>query len=165
MTSQSDQHTLPYGRTAAGDASRWYIGHLFTFLAQSQDTSGQLAVFDTLIRRGLEPPPHTHSREDEAYLVLDGHLTFIVGGQTIEAGPNTFVWLPRDLQHSFACDTEQSRAIILLTPAGLEAAFQELSEPAARPELPPVPAGPPDVERLLRTFGQYGVTFAAPPAS
>lgn len=153
----------PYRRAAGPEASRWYLGHLFTFLADAGDTGGQFALFDSLIRKGLEPPPHTHSREDEGYFVIEGHMTFFAGNQTFEASPGAFVWLPRDVQHGFSCDTETARAVILLTPGGLEEAFRTLSEPAPRPELPPVPAGPPDIERLLRVFGEYGVMFPPPP--
>jgi quercetin dioxygenase-like cupin family protein len=163
VVQQPTPASRPYARAAGGDLSRWYGGHFFTFLARAQDTGGQLALFDTLIRKGLEPPPHTHSREDEGYYLLDGHMTFVAGDQTLEAAAGTFVWLPRGVQHGFTCDTDEARTIVLVMPAGLEAVFHALSEPAGQLALPPMPEGPPDVERMIRLFGEHGVTFAAPP--
>jgi uncharacterized cupin superfamily protein len=58
------------------------------------------------------------SIEEETFYVLEGEMTFSVGGQTIKATPGTMVCLPRDVAHSFVIDSEQVRMLILLTPAG-----------------------------------------------
>jgi hypothetical protein len=61
---------------------------------------------------------------------------------------------------------EHGRTLVLITPAGLEEAFKQLSEPAQAPTLPPPPEGPPDVEQLrqaLAVFEAYGLEFAVPP--
>lgn len=155
--------STPYIRRANADASIWYVGHLFTFLAESRDTDGQFSLIDAVIRQGLEPPPHTHQHEDESYVILEGNITFSVGDQTFMAGPGDMVFLPRGIQHGFRLDTPQARALILINPAGLEAAFREMGEPAQAFALPPVPAGPPDIPRMLAVFGQRGVRFAPPP--
>jgi len=152
-------------RRAGGDASVWYAGHLFTFLVESDDSGGQFSLIDALIRRGMEPPPHTHQHEDELYVVLEGQMTFTVGGKTLVAGPGDTVFLPRGVQHGFQLGTAEARALIWITPAGLEAAFRALSEPAQALTLPPLPVTPLDVPRLLAIFDAHAITFAPPTES
>jgi quercetin dioxygenase-like cupin family protein len=159
-----DTTNAPYIRRVGGDASIWYVGHLFTFLAESHDTGGQFSLLDMIIRQGLEPPPHTHQHEDESYYILDGNITFMVGHQTFDAQSGDFVYLPRGVQHGFRLITPQARALVWINPASLEAAFREMGEPAQTLALPPVPAGPPDIARMLTVFGRYGVQFAPPSA-
>ncbi|MEW6636507.1 MAG: cupin domain-containing protein [Actinomycetota bacterium] len=101
---------------------------------------------EVVARKGTEPPPHTHSREDEAYLIQEGEMAFHVGGETIEAGPGDYVWLPRGVRHAPVLKTERVRVVILITPAGLEEAFKQMSEPAGSATLPPPPETPPDEE-------------------
>lgn len=158
-------HTLgtAFIRRAGGAASVWYAGHLFSFLAESDDTGGQFSLIDARIRRGLEPPPHTHQHEDELFVVLEGQMIFTVGGKTLVAGPGDAVFLPRGIQHGFELGTSEARALIWMTPAGLEAAFRDLSEPAEALTVPPAPIAPPDVPRLLAIFNAHEVAFAPPP--
>jgi hypothetical protein len=48
----------------------------------------------TIIEVGLPPgemiPPHTHAREDECTFVLEGELTFDVGGEIVVAPARSF---------------------------------------------------------------------------
>ena len=81
--------------------SVWYNGWLMTFLATGEETQGQFALIEAVGRRGDVPPPHIHHREEETFYVLEGEMTFSVGGQTIKATPGTMVCLPRDVAHSF----------------------------------------------------------------
>ena len=84
-----------YERHASRENSMWYRGDLFTFLAEGKDTNGRFTLIEFAPKRGLEPPPHTHSNEDEAYYVIEGELTFTVGDTVIEAKAGSFVMLPR----------------------------------------------------------------------
>src|SRR5215469_16185489 len=119
------------------DRSVWYSGQLMTFLAAAEDTQGKFALIDAVARRDNDPPPHIHRREEETFCVLEGEMTFSVGGQTIKATPGTMVCLPRDVAHSFVIDSEQVRMLILLTPAGFEGWFKEFSVTAPAMALPP----------------------------
>ena len=157
------KHTKPYSRRLGGEASYWSLGLLQTFLAEGKDTDERFSLGEGLAPKGAEPPPHTHTREDEAYYILEGELTFRVGGQPVEVGPGDYVWLPRGVEHSFEIKTEQARALVLFTPAGMEEAFKQLGEPAKSATLPPPPEGPPDVEGIVDVFKAYGVEFAPPP--
>ena len=56
------QSTRPFARAAAPGTSWWYSGCLVTSLAEADETAGQISVVDVVIRKGMEPPPHTHTR-------------------------------------------------------------------------------------------------------
>jgi quercetin dioxygenase-like cupin family protein len=145
------------------DRSVWYNGWLMTFLATGEETQGQFALIEAVGRRGNDPPPHIHRREEETFYVLEGEMTFSVGGQTIKATPGTMVCLPRDVAHSFVIDSEQLRVLNLYTPAGLEGWFKELSVPAPAMTLPlqvEVPYS--DLQRMLETSPRYGLEFVLP---
>jgi mannose-6-phosphate isomerase-like protein (cupin superfamily) len=43
------------------------------------------------------PGRHVHTREDEGIYVVRGVLTVEVGQDRYEVGPESFVWLPRDV--------------------------------------------------------------------
>ena len=145
------------------DRSVWYSGQLMTFLATAEDTQGEFALIEAVARRGNDPPPHIHHREEETFYVLEGEMTFSVGGQTIKATPGTMVCLPRQVAHSFVIDSEQVRMLILLTPAGFEGWFKEFGVPAPAMTLPPqieVPYS--DIQRMLEAGPRYGIEFVKP---
>ena len=95
--------------------------------------------------------------------MLEGEMTFSVGGQTIKATPGTMVCLPRRVAHSFVIDSEQSRALILLTPAGLEGLFKTFSVPAPALTLPPAAEVPySEIQRMIEVSPQYGIEYVLP---
>ena len=142
------------------DHSVWYNGALMTFLATGEDTHGQFALIEAVARRGNVPPPHIHHREDEIFYVLEGEIVVSVGDRTIKGTAGTMVFLPRDVRHSFTIESEQSRMLILLTPAGLEGWFKEFSVPATAMTLPP--ADEPEyreLQSMLEAAPRYGLEF------
>ena len=142
------------------ERSVWYNGSLMTFLATGEDTHGQFALIEAVARKGNVPPPHIHHREDEIFYVLEGEIVVSVGDRTIKGTPGTMVFLPRDVAHSFTIESEESRMLILLTPAGLERWFKEFSVPAQAMSLPPAdePAYG-EVQRMLEAAPRFGIEF------
>ena len=151
--------TEPFARAAALGESWWYGGCLITSLAEGRETAGQMSAVDAVVRKGMEPPPHLHTREDEGFCIVSGVWTFQIGDETIEASPGTFVWAPRGVLHSWTVDADGARAFILTTPGGhLEAMFEPFSEPAATLELPPVPDNLP-FDTMLAHDRELGVVY------
>ena len=153
MTVPTSSH---FARGPGGERMRSFLGTPLTFLIDSADTGGAYSLMEAILRPGEEPPPHVHTTEDEAYYILDGAWTFRCGATSTEAGPGSLVFLPRHLQHSFTVHAEAARALVLISPGGLDAAFHELSRPEDAAEAPPL-------GQVLETFGRYGVQFPAPP--
>jgi len=143
-------------------APLWHMGCLFRWHATAEDTGGAYALAEIELRPGTEPPPHTHTHEEESFYILEGQIDFTIDGKLSQARAGELVILPRGLSHAFQVRSERARALLCITPGGLEQAFLATSEPAPRAELPPIPEGPPPaalIERVLSTHAARGVRF------
>jgi hypothetical protein len=56
-----------YKRSPALTNSTWYKGILVSQEAATADNNGAFDLVLSKMRRGTEPPPHVHSREDEFF--------------------------------------------------------------------------------------------------
>ncbi len=140
----------------------WFLGTLMTLKATGATTRQALGLIEQVLPPGFAQPPHVHHGEDEAFYILDGHLTFTCGERTWDAPAGTFVFLPRDIVHGFrVVGNQPARLLQFNMPAGLEQMFAEAGEPALELTLPPV--GPPQVDRLLAAMARYNVEIAGPP--
>ncbi|MGB9746876.1 MAG: cupin domain-containing protein [Bacteroidales bacterium] len=139
--------------------SYWYIGHLMSILISSKDTNGSFSLIHGFEIKGLEPPPHIHTREDESFYILEGEINYMVNNEIFNAGRGDWVFLPRNIQHSFQVQSDQAEVLIHLSPGGFEEYFKEMSEPAKALVIPPRPQGPPDVKKIVETASKYGVKF------
>src|SRR5829696_2581035 len=157
--------TAQYALRADVESSVWYLGGMFTVLADSEETGGQYGLIESLSPKGTEPPRHVHSREDETFYLLEGEITFYIGEETYEAISGTFVSAPRGLPHSYTFDTDVIRMLVLVTPGGFEEFFRppQSSEPAQALEIPPPSDTPPDVPALVAALEQHGVEVVGPP--
>lgn len=153
----------PFALPPGGGDARWYLGALLEWKARAGATGGAFSLVEVTVQPGTEPPLHVHAHEDEAYIVLNGRITFQVGDERVDAQPGSFVFLPRGVPHGFAVRSEVARAVLLLTPGGLESFFDGWSEPARERTLPPLPDGPPDVAGLTRDLAARGVEVVGPP--
>ena len=92
--------------------------------ASGRSTGGSLTVIEITVDQG--PPKHTHTREDESIYVFTGALQVECGEDTFEAGPGSFVFLPRNLAHTFRSVGDPATALLIVTPGGLDEYFAEL---------------------------------------
>ena len=153
----------PFARTPATDNSVWYVGHLFSFLADAADTGGRFSAMEILVWRGGEPPMHVHHAEDEAFYVLGGRFTFHVGNQVLPAPTGSLAFLPRDIPHGFVCHEETGRLLCLHLPGGAEQEFREMGQPAGAMTLGPIPEDEPDPELMARIAAKYRYEIVGPP--
>lgn len=141
----------------------WYRGTLMTFKAGTDTTGGALTVIEHALPAGFAAPPHVHHAEDEPWYVLEGRVRFFCLDQAFDAEPGAFVFLPRDIAHSFRVDESAAARMLLIgVPAGIERYFSEAGEPAPERRLPPV-AGPPDMDRLKPLARKYGIELLGGP--
>jgi mannose-6-phosphate isomerase-like protein (cupin superfamily) len=73
-------------------------------------------------------PRHVHTREDEAWYVIDGELAFEVGDKKATVGPGTFVYAPRDIPHRYRVTKAPARYLLIFSPSGIEPLFAEVAE-------------------------------------
>ncbi len=115
-------HVPPGG----GARSLWVMGVLVTLKVPGHKTGGAYALFEVATQSGGGPPPHVHRREDEAFYVLEGELTFRMEDETVSGGPGTFVFAPRGVPHTFTnLSGRRARALVFCAPAGFERYFFE----------------------------------------
>jgi quercetin dioxygenase-like cupin family protein len=156
MSDTAIQARVPAVRADEGE-TRWWWGNLAILKVTGEDTRGGLTVVEVTIGPDRMVPLHVHHREEEAFLVTRGRLTFHIGEQSIEAGPGDLVVGPRDIPHRFSAGPEGATVLFMLTPAGLEGLIREQSVPAARRELPgPGDVAPPDLQRMREIALSYG---------
>ena len=93
-----------------------------------EGSRGAFSLVEVNDKTVREISPHRHTREDEAWYVIEGELSFEVGEQRATAGPGTFVYAPRDVPHSFKVTKTPARYLILFSPAGIELLFSEVAE-------------------------------------
>jgi quercetin dioxygenase-like cupin family protein len=141
----------------------WHLGALLTFKALSSETNGQFWALEGLADRNMAVPLHVHSREDEIWCVLDGEIRFTTGDESRTGGPGTFVYIPRNVPHTFQVISESARWFGIGTPAGLDQWFFETGEPAKALTLPPPPTAPPNIEVIIASLKAYGTETLGPP--
>jgi mannose-6-phosphate isomerase-like protein (cupin superfamily) len=79
--------------------------------------------------RALAAPVHRHTREDEYSFVLEGRMGALLGDDVVEAGPGDLVFKPRNQWHTFwNAGDEPCRILEIISPAGFERFFKELSD-------------------------------------
>jgi mannose-6-phosphate isomerase-like protein (cupin superfamily) len=77
----------------------------------------------------LAAPLHLHTREDEYSFVLEGRMGALLGDEVVEAAPGDLVFKPRNQWHTFwNAGDEPCRILEIISPAGFERFFEELSD-------------------------------------
>ena len=126
---------------------------------QGKDTLGAYALIEFIVQPGTGPVPHRHSREDEAFYVLDGQLEFRLGerGERVIAAPaGSFIFAPRGIPHTFKnSSTTPARAVVIISPAGLEKFFGERR--ALQKAVPTTDPSYPDRDKALNE--KYGLEY------
>ncbi len=142
-------------RKDEGEA-RWWFGALAEIKATAVDTGGQLTIVEVTEHPGAEAPLHVHHRDDESFWILEGDVTFEVGGETIEAHAGDYVFGPRDIPHRYTVGGAGCRMLFIMTPGGFEDFVIATSEPAGSRTLPPPSAGEHDLARIAAIAKAYG---------
>jgi quercetin dioxygenase-like cupin family protein len=139
----------------AGEA-RWWFESLAVIKATAADTGGQMTIIEVTEPPGAEAPLHVHHREDEGFWILDGDVTFEVGGATIEAHAGDYVFGPRNIPHRYTVGDAGCRMLFIMTPGGFEDLVIAMSVPAASRTLPPPSDEEPDWEQVAAIARAHG---------
>ena len=90
------------------------------FLARTADTP-RFTFGIIEIAAGRELEAHVHDAEDDAFYILEGEMTFSLGGEEAAAPPGTFVLVPPGVEHGFRNDGLQAARILNIhAPAGFD---------------------------------------------
>ena len=157
------QAPAPIALAAGEGEAIWSFGCLCTIKSSRDSTAGRVAVIEHLAPMGAGSPLHMHHREDEWFYVIEGEVTFWVGGEVIVAPAGSFVYGPRDVPHTFLVSSEQARFLLVTEPAGFENFMREMGSPAPSLTIPPPQAPPADMAPVIAKAAEYGIEILGPP--
>lgn len=142
----------------------WFLGGLLRLRATAEETGGAYTLVEERLPAGYAAPMHVHAREEEAFLVLEGEITFWIAEERRVLGAGDYLNLAREVPHGFRVTSPgPTHAIMVAAPAGLEGFFRAAGDPAAEPAIPPPADGPPDLSRLGAAAEQFGLVLLGPP--
>ena len=139
------------------------VGDRYVILAGGEATGGAYTLIEATVPAGGGPSLHYHTREEEAFYLLEGEITFTVGDEEIVARPGTFVQVPRETRHAFKNRTSQTaRMLIHCSPAGFDKFLAETGTELPSADAPPLPFSPRDIEKILEVTPRYGLVMLPP---
>jgi quercetin dioxygenase-like cupin family protein len=141
--------------TAAGD--------IYTIKVAADQTDGRYALIEALVPPQSGPPPHLHTREIEAFWVLEGQITFMTAEHVIRAGPGTFIQIPIGVAHAFGnLSDAPARMLVLVAPAGFDLFIREIGTPHPAGAAPPGPPTPTEIRELVAAAPRFGIELLPP---
>ena len=150
--------TAPFVRDPGAGSTLNVLGVTHIYKATAAETGGSFSLWEAVFPPGAGAPPHTHTREDEAFYVLSGELVFEFEGEPAprRVGPGGFFFGARDRRHAVRNVSDQpARVLILSAPScGLDQMFAELDAATA--------AGIPESGKLAAITAKYGVILEPP---
>ena len=166
----SDKQLIPaaYSREVNVDSTIKYMGQVITVLAKGTETNGRPAFMEVKVRPGPEPPPHIHEREHELFFVLVGAIRFYTPEKTFGVQADGVGFLPQCKPHTFACVTEEIRALIMVgatgdKTVGMDGYLPAMGEPARDMVLPAaVTNSIKDPEQAISVGASWGIRFLSP---
>jgi mannose-6-phosphate isomerase-like protein (cupin superfamily) len=134
------------------------IGLGITMKTNGDSTRGAYSLFEYAVPPATNgPPAHLHTREDESFICLAGRMDVELGGQHFTLEPGDYLFLPRDVVHTFRNPyDEETRVISVVSPSGLEEYYQALAD---------LPPGPKDISMIKPVMEQFGIQLQLPPGS
>ncbi|CAL9410006.1 hypothetical protein SUDANB176_02213 [Streptomyces sp. enrichment culture] len=146
--------------------SLWAVGDTYTIKSTAETSGGSLTFVEGSVPPGSGPPPHVHTREEEAFYILSGRLEMLDGDRTFLAGTGDFVLVPRGTVHRFRnVGVDAARLLLMFTPGGMDGFFTGVGKPA-RPgeQAPPIDRDELDKSlELAERFGMHVMWEGLPP--
>jgi quercetin dioxygenase-like cupin family protein len=139
----------------------WHLDTLWNWKIPASVTDGAFSLAEQLLPLRSAPPMHRHTHEDEAWIVLDGEVSFFLNGQEHLAGPGTYAFGPRGHEHTFLVRSDTARMTTLLLPGACEEFFHSTGHPATSLALPP--PSEPDMPALMEGMARFGIEMVGPP--
>jgi quercetin dioxygenase-like cupin family protein len=120
----------------------------------SQDTGGQLSVFEYTGIEKTGPTLHIHFYQDEIFTVTEGEFRFVVGQETHQLKAGQTIFLPRNIPHTWIQLSDKGRLIYFLQPAGkMEEFFSLMNSFKERPSQ----------KQLDKIHEEHGMKTVGPP--
>jgi quercetin dioxygenase-like cupin family protein len=133
---------------------------LGSILLSGEDTGGAYCLLGLRVASGKGVPRHTHTRENEAILVLPGELEAIVGDETFNLRPGDTLLAPRNIPHQLPnSGTVPNHYLIMFSLSGFEGFLRATSVPAADDAVAPTEPPAIAVLSVFELASDYGIQF------
>ena len=91
-----------------------------------EQTEKRFLLASILAQPGDGPPPHWHENEDECFILQEGRLEFLSGGEWREVSAGGIVFTPKKSIHTYRNPgTTSAKMLVLALPAGFDVFFAE----------------------------------------
>jgi quercetin dioxygenase-like cupin family protein len=114
----------------------WLDGGTLAILLDSAASAGQLMIGRFDVSEGEGPPYHTHSHEDEVFLLIKGTALVWVDDRESELSEGGIVFLPKNFPHAYRITSKKADLLMINTPAGIEGMFRETGRDKSTPRPP-----------------------------
>jgi quercetin dioxygenase-like cupin family protein len=145
----------------------WAMGSIFEHLVSAEESGGRLGMSLVTQPPGIATPLHRHTREAEAWFVLEGRVDYRAGEDVHELSGGAFIYLPLGLPHAFRVrGTSPARILALTAPGGLMGLYDEVGVPAAGMHVPQEGEGlsmEEEIGRWNEVGPRYGLEVVGPP--
>jgi quercetin dioxygenase-like cupin family protein len=144
-------------RRPPGGGAEGFLGSIgVVFKLWGEDTDGSISIVEHPFPVGALVPPHLHTREDEYSIVTEGEIGFRSGDREVVLGPGGYITKPRGELHAmWNAGAVPARMIEVISPAGFEHFFREVSELLADGQ-------PPDPDAMPALAARYGLQMGRP---
>lgn len=153
-------------REPSSGRGTWAMGSLFEHLLEPSSGDGRLGVALVTQPPGIATPLHRHTRESEAFYVLEGRLDYRAGDRDFELYAGCFIHLPTGLPHAFRIRGDApAKYLAIIDPGHLLHLYDEVGIPAAEHRLPGEDGQSMEVEipRWAEVSPRYGLEVVGPP--
>ena len=134
------------------------MGGQFNCIVSSEDTKGELLIYNTVRQEKGGPALHLHHEQDEWFYVIKGEFIVKVGEDTFNLNVGDSAYAPRKIPHAFAKINEgEGQVLVLFQPAGsIEDFFEQMSKFGS--------SIPKDQEIILKNlYETHGMHVVGPP--
>ncbi len=148
--------------TSDGDALAFGDGVARILFSRARTGTGP-SVVEIVMPEGSMPPVHVHD-EDERIFLLEGRVTYFVGSERIEAGPQTKLVLPGGVPHTYRVEAGGRARWLVVTATER---FERFVRAIARPAEESVPPHPTVTDAVAFTVAaaQNGIEILGPAGS
>ncbi len=96
-------------------------GNLYRIIADGKKTDNQFSLMEAILEPGQGAPLHIHTREHEAFFILEGEVTFYLENSEINAKKEDFVCcVPNEIRGFRNITSKKARMLLFYSSAGIE---------------------------------------------
>lgn len=96
-------------------------GNLYRIIAEGKQTQNRFSIMEVILQPNQGAPLHIHTREDEAFFILEGKVTFYSNDSEIVAKKEDFIsFAPQEIRGFKNNINSKARMLIFYSSAGIE---------------------------------------------